>query len=106
MTEAEAVGTAAVVAPKKKKKPAAKAKPVKKEEAGQRGRVAAYTGMKIFKLKKTEETGLRESGRVRECWNSIREGMSVDTFRANSDDSGAAQAILRTFVAKGLVKVK
>lgn len=78
---------------------------VPKEKKGAQGRVSAAAGKKIKRLMKTEETGLRATGKVRECWDLIKDGMTVETYRATAADSGHANAVLRTFVAKGYVEL-
>ena len=75
------------------------------KSSGGRGRVAGAAGKKIHKLVNTEDTALRDSGLVRDCWNLIKEGMTVEKYRESAADSGHALATLRTFVAKGYVEL-
>lgn len=74
---------------------------------GRKGRVSAYAGLKIKKLVKTEDTGLRATGKVRECWDAIGDKMiSVEDYRAAAPDSGLARRVLADFIAKGFCEVK
>jgi hypothetical protein len=90
------------------KKAAAKKTATKKTAEGQ-GRTSQFAGAKISKLVKVEETGLRETGNVRVCWDCIKEGMSMETYRAKAVEagqhSGHALAVLRVFAKKGYVKL-
>lgn len=104
-------------APKKKraakktvKKAAAKKKaPAKKADnsSGRKGRTSAYTGKRIYKIvKDVKETGLRETGMARQAWDTIKEGMKVETYRETAPcGSGLARKALADFIVKKLVKV-
>lgn len=106
---------------KKKQVPAAKKKTVpaaakKTAAAAGRGRVSTYAGKKIEKLvtvtgnKVSNAKGkvigaLRETGFVRDCWNVIKDGMSVDSYRAKAPDYSLSRKVLADFIKKGYVKV-
>jgi hypothetical protein len=73
------------------------------------GRKSQHAGKRITRLKKTEETGLRETGNVRVCWDLIKDGMTVEKYREVAvnagQHSGHALAILRGFAKDGYVKL-
>ena len=74
-------------------------------EAKGQGRTSATAGKKITKVVKVEDTGLRATGQVRECWDLIKDGMTVETYRSKATNSGLALKCLREFAAKGFVKL-
>ncbi len=99
------------------KKKTAKKKAPKKETTNGQGRVSAYAGKKITKLltlkdghllnEKGESCGkLRDTGFVRECWDAIKSGIGVDTYRAATSDPSIARRVLAEFISKGYVEVK
>ena len=92
-------------ATKKNTKAAVPAKKAAEAKPKGAGRKSAYAGKKIKKLKTTEETGLRPDGKVRECWNAIKDGITVDKYRENAPDSGLARKVLADFIAKGYVEL-
>lgn len=89
------------------KKAAAATTNTETKEASTRGRKSAYDGKKIIKLVNTEQTTLRASGSVRETWDSIKNGMKVETFRQNAPSGySLSRKMLADFVAKGWCKVE
>lgn len=71
------------------------------------GRVSSYAGKKIYRLVKTDATKLRETGTIRAFWDSIKEGIKVDTWRESHGAlSGAARKALADFIAKGYCEVR
>lgn len=103
---------------KTKKKKTAKKKTATKKSAsdGKQGRTSQYAGKKLHKLgtlkdghilnDKGESMGrLRETGFTRECWDAIKNGQTVDTYRAATSDPSIARKVLADFIAKGYVEV-
>lgn len=75
------------------------------EGKGKQGRVSAYAGLKITKLVKVEDTKLRQTGFVRDCWDLISNGIKFETWRASTPDPLKARKVLADFIEKGYVSV-
>ncbi len=82
------------------------AKPAKVKKAGGSGRQSAYAGLHVHKLVATADTGLREGGKVRQCWDAIVNGQTVETYRSKCPESGLGRKVLAEFVVKGWVEVR
>jgi hypothetical protein len=96
---------------KKAIKKAAAKKPAKKAASGEhKGRQSAYNGRRIIRAKADEETGLRKTGRVRECWDAIPKGTRGILFKdyrvaAGKNNYGLARLALAGFLKKGIAKL-
>lgn len=75
------------------------------EGKGKQGRISAYAGLKITKLVKIEETKLRQSGFVRECWDALSNGIKFETWREATGNPLKARKVLADFIEKGYVSV-
>lgn len=89
----------------KEKKARKKKAAAKKESTGKRGRTSAHAGLHITKLVKTEETGLRATGKVRQCWDAITNGCTFEKYVEKAAVGGLAGRVIAHFIKSKFVKL-